>query len=419
MSRIPALLAIFLCTLSVWATDARLAEDCRARHAALRKALPESIILVFGATEKDAGDDRAGFFQEPNFYYLTGWEEPGALLVMTPSSEILFLPRRSAESEKWTGRKAAPGDAGIRELTGFDQVMALESFEGQWPKLLEAGSKVYTPFLSPAAAKVRALAPLREVLDAAPEIAKLRMKKSALELERIRHAIDVTVEGHRAAWRRIGPGLKEYQVAAVMTDVFLDHGCRRNAFAPIVGSGPNAAVLHYTDISRQMEAGDLAVMDVGAECAGYAADLTRTVPVSGRFTERQAELYDIVLGAHQAVIAAVKPGMTLSKTAPNSLYKVALDYFNTHGKDRSGAPLGKYFTHGISHHVGLEVHDAGDPAAPIEPGAVITVEPGLYIPDEGIGIRIEDMVLVTSTGGEVLTGALPNARNQIEDAVRK
>ena len=121
----------------------------------------------------------------------------------------------------------------------------------------------------------------------------------------------------------------------------------------------------------------------------------------------------------QAVIAAVKPGMTLSKTAPNSLYKVALDYFNTHGKDRSGAPLGKYFTHGISHHVGLEVHDAGDPAAPIEPGAVITVEPGLYIPDEGIGIRIEDMVLVTSTGGEVLTGALPNARNQIEDAVRK
>lgn len=119
------------------------------------------------------------------------------------------------------------------------------------------------------------------------------------------------------------------------------------------------------------------------------------------------------------MLAAVKPGMTLAKTSPNSLYKIALDYCNAHGKDRAGAPLGKYFTHGIGHHVGLEVHDAGDPAAPLEAGMVITVEPGLYLPDEGIGIRVEDMVLVTATGGEVLTGALPNARRKIEDALRK
>jgi len=270
-----------------------------------------------------------------------------------------------------------------------------------------------------AAAKVSALAPLREVRDAAPEIAKLRMKKSALELERIRRSIEVTVEAHRSAWRRIGSGLHEYQLAAVMTNVFIERGCRRNAYAPIVGSGPNGAVLHYTGISRQMDAGEMVVMDVGAECAGYAADLTRTVPVDGKFTVRQAELYDIVLGAHEAVLAAIKPGMALAKTAPGSLHKVALDYFNSHGKDRAGAPLGKYFTHGIGHHVGLEVHDAGDPAAPLEAGMVITVEPGLYVPDEGIGIRIEDMVLVTATGGEVLSRALPRARRRIEEALRK
>ncbi len=417
--RVSALLAFWLCALPVCASDARLAEECRTRRAALRKALPNAVVLVFASTEKDADGDRAGFFQEPNFAYLTGWDEPGALLAMTPTSEILFLPKHNAETEKWTGRKAAPDDAGIRERTGFDQVMALESFESQWPKLLESAGTVYTPLQLPAAAKVRALAPLREVLDAAPEIAKLRMKKSALELERMRRSIDVTVEAHRAAWRRLAPGMHEYQLAAVMTNVFMERGCRRNAYAPIVGSGPNGAVLHYTGISRQMDTGEVVVVDVGAECAGYAADVTRTVPVNGKFTERQAELYDIVLGAHEAVLAGVKPGMTLAKTSPNSLYKIALDYCNAHGKDRSGAPLGKYFTHGIGHHVGLEVHDAGDPAAPLEAGMVITVEPGLYVPDEGIGIRIEDMVLVTATGGEVLTGALPNARRKIEDALQK
>jgi Xaa-Pro aminopeptidase len=289
-------LAFWLCALPVCAADARLAEECRTRRAALRKALPNGIVLVFASTEKDADGGRAGFFQEPNFAYLTGWDEPGALLAMTPASEILFLPKRNAETEKWTGRKAAPGDAGIRERTGFDQVMALESFESQWPKLLEAAGAVYTPLRSPAAAKVRALAPLREVMDAAPEIAKLRMKKSALELERMRRSIDVTVEAHRAAWRRLAPGMHEYQLAAAMTNALMERGCRRNAYAPIVGSGPNGAVLHYKRLSRQMAAGEVVVVDVGAECAGYAADVTRTVPVNGKFTERQAELYDIVLG---------------------------------------------------------------------------------------------------------------------------
>jgi len=419
MPSVLVMIAALFCALNVYAVDTRLAGECRERRAALRKAFPGGIVIVFGATEKDTGDDRAGFFQAPDFAYLTGWNEPGAVLVVTPAAEVLFLPRRSAEAEKWTGPKSSPDDDGIGKRTGFDQVIARESFESVWPKLLESGTNIYTPLHAPTAARVRQLAPLRDVLDAAPEIAKLRMKKSALELERIRRSISVTIDAHRAAWRRVAPGLHEYQLAAVMTNVFMEHGCRRNAYAPIVGSGPNGAVLHYTGISRQMDSGEVVVMDVGAECDGYAADLTRTIPVSGKFTARQAELYDIVLGAHKAVLEAVKPGMTLAKTAPNSLYAVALDYFNVHGKDRSGAPLGKYFTHGIGHHVGLEVHDASDPAAPLEAGMVITVEPGLYIPEENIGIRIEDMVLVTATGGEVMSAKLPRTRRELGESLKK
>ena len=160
-------------------------------------------------------------------------------------------------------------------------------------------------------------------------------------------------------------------------------------------------------------------MDAGAECAGYTADVTRTIPVSGKFSARQRELYAIVLGAQKAAIAAVKPGMTIGSTTPHSLHQVARDYLNSHGKDLHGEPLGQYFTHGISHHIGLEVHDAADATVPLEAGMVISVEPGLYIPEENIGIRIEDIVLVTEEGAKVLTAALPREAAEIERALAK
>jgi Xaa-Pro aminopeptidase len=147
--------------------------------------------------------------------------------------------------------------------------------------------------------------------------------------------------------------------------------------------------------------------------------VTRTIPVSGKFSKRQREIYDIVLGAQEAVIAAVKPGLAIGTRAPNSLYRVAYDYINSHGKDLHGERLGKYFTHGISHHIGLEVHDATDPAVTLEEGMVISVEPGIYIPEENIGIRIEDMVLVTKDGSRVLTAGLPRAAAEIEKALAK
>jgi Xaa-Pro aminopeptidase len=271
----------------------------------------------------------------------------------------------------------------------------------------------------PAAARLKLLEPLREISNVASAIAKLRMSKSPEEIALIQRATDVTLQGHRAAWERAAPGLYEYQVAGTMTGIFRESGCARSAYSPIVGSGPNSVYLHYSRNSRRMDAGEVLLMDVAAECAGYVSDITRTIPVGGKFTARQREIYEIVLGAQKAAIAAVKPGMTLSKTAPNSLYKIAYEYINSHGKDLHGERLGKYFTHGLGHHVGLDVHDASDPSAPLEEGMVITVEPGIYIPEENLGVRIEDVVLVTGHGAKVLSAALPRDPGEIEKLVGK
>jgi len=393
--------------------------EYRGRREALRKEIKGGVILLVGAREGDHGDIRTGFFQEPNFRYLTGWVEPGAVLVITPGEEMLFIPRRDPEQEKWTGPKADPADDGIREITGFDFVEPSETFESRLPELIGSAADVYTLTGQPYAERLRALLPLRELKDAGSAIARLRMMKSKAELALMRRSVEATIAAHRAAWKRMKPGLFEYQIAATMMEVYRDAGCERDAYAPIVGSGPNSTVLHYSSNRRRFDAGEVVLMDVGAECSGYAADITRTVPAGGRFTERQREIYKIVLGAQKAVIGAVKPGMTLNRNGPNSLYQIAYDYIDSHGADSEGHSLGRYFTHGIGHHIGLDVHDANDPARPLAAGMVITVEPGIYIPEESIGIRIEDMVLVTEDGGEVLSSALPKEPKQIERAVRK
>jgi Xaa-Pro aminopeptidase len=434
---------VFLSVLALWAaggavcpaSEDRLRADERMRREQLRKDLPDGVTVLFGRTEKESDDLRTGFFQEPNFRYLTGWLEPGAILMMTSlpedraspgyaeraalPREILFLPRRNPDQEKWTGRKLGPEEPDAQRLTGFDMVLPAENFESEFHKMLAKYPRLYALKGRPEAAKLQALAPLRDISDAALPIARLRMKKSAEELALLEKATDATLASHRAAWKRAAPGLYEYQVAATMVEVYQDHGCERSAYEPIVGSGPNAVFLHYSRNSRRMDRGELLLMDVGAECSGYAADITRTIPVGGRFSRRQREIYEVVLGAQKAVIAAVKPGVTIGKTAPNSVYTVAYEYINSHGKDLHGEPLGKYFTHGVSHHVGLEVHDAADPNAPLAEGMVITVEPGIYIPEENIGIRIEDMVLVTRDGAKVLSAALPREPGEIERAIAK
>jgi len=388
-------------------------QEYRARRAELSTKLQNGVLVLFGHTEKGEENIRTGFFQESNFYYLTGWQEPGAILLLTPPQNdkpyaVLFLPRRNPEQEKWTGRKASSDDANISQLTGFDTVLPVESFESELRKQLEHYSAIYT-LGEQSTTQLKALAPLRDISGAGQLIARLRMHKSPEELSLIQRSIDVTLEAHRAAWKRAAPGANEYQVAAAMTAVYFDQGCERHAYAPIVGSGPNSTILHYSRNSRRMDRGELLLMDVGAECAGYAADITRTIPVGAPFSKRQREIYELVLGAQNAVIAAIKPGLPLG-----DLGKIAREYINTHGKDLHGEPLGKYFTHGVSHHVGLDVHDAADRSQPLAEGNVITVEPGIYIPEENIGIRIEDMVVVTKDGARLMSGALPRDPGEIE-----
>jgi Xaa-Pro aminopeptidase len=196
-------------------------------------------------------------------------------------------------------------------------------------------------------------------------------------------------------------------------------GCERPAYAPIVGSGFSSTVLHYSDDSAAIHAGDVVVIDAAGEYSMYASDITRTQPASGKFSARQREIYDIVLGAQQAAVAAFQAGKShLRPGQPDSLHDVAFNYINSHGKDSHGEPLGKYFIHGLSHYVGLNVHDVGDYDLPLAPGMVFTIEPGIYIPEEKLGVRIEDILYVDKDGRLInLTASLPHTADDVERAM--
>jgi Xaa-Pro aminopeptidase len=286
--------------------------------------------------------------------------------------------------------------------------------------VMETAPRIYLVPGDARGQKLKSLAVLHEEADAAQMIARLRMVKSAAEIDLIAKATDATVAAHLAGWKKTRPGVWEYEIAADMTNVYFERGCERNAYPPIVGSGPNSVILHYAANHRRLDSGETVVADVGAECSDYATDVTRTIPAGGKFTPRQRELYEVVLGAQKAAIAAIRPGMRLGtarSTSQQTLQQIAYDYINTHGHDLHGQPLGKYFVHGLGHYVGLDVHDPGDPSAPLEAGTVITIEPGVYIPEENIGIRIEDTVVVTADGCKVLSAALPREIEAIEKLV--
>jgi Xaa-Pro aminopeptidase len=408
------LIAALLLTLASIQAEGIPRDEYRARRAELRKTLDGVMVLV-GATEPD--DLRLPYLQETNFLYLSGWREPGAIMLLTKSEEILFIPERDLRHENFTGRKLGPHEADAPQKAGFDKVMSRSAVESNVLRLAEQGDRIYTLPNQPAAERLKALAPLHEDASAVLPIAKLRMIKSPAEIELITKASDATVAAHLAAWKKIRPGMYEYEVAAIMMDTYFERGCEGNAYSPIVGSGPNSTVLHYAANHRRMDSGEVIVMDVGAECSDYATDVTRTVPANGRFTARQREIYEIVLGAQKTAIAAIKPGVRMR--GEKSLQQIATDYINSHGKDLHGEPLGKYFTHGLGHPVGLDVHDPNDPAATLKAGMVITIEPGIYIPEENIGVRIEDTLLVTENGSKNLSGALPREVAEIEKLVGK
>jgi Xaa-Pro aminopeptidase len=408
------LLAILLSAATLLPAAGIPKDDYKARRAELRKSL-DGVMVLFGADEPE--DLHVSFFQESNFLYLSGWRQPGAVMMLTPTEEILFLPPHDAHGEIFTGRKIAADDPNSKDASGFAKVLPKSALETTFFRLLESSNKIYTVSAEPQTQKLSQLALFHSKSEAGPLIAKLRMIKSPAEIELIQHASDVTVAAHRKAWSMMKAGAYEYEIAAAMSNTYFQQGCERHAYAPIVGSGPNSVILHYMSNRRRVDSGEVVLMDVAAECSDYATDVTRTVPATGKFTARQREIYDIVLGAQKAAIDAIKPGVKL-RGDPNALYEIAYDYINTHGKDLHGDSLGKYFTHGLSHHVGLDVHDPQD-SSPLQAGMVITIEPGIYIPEENIGVRIEDTVLVTETGSRNLSGALPREAAEIEKLVGK
>ncbi|HEV8043026.1 MAG TPA: Xaa-Pro peptidase family protein [Bryobacteraceae bacterium] len=389
-------------------------DEFRTRRANLRKSLDGVVLLT---ARKEGRDEVFRVDQEPNFYYLTGLSDPDGRLLITPTREILFLPHHNERREHYMGKRSSAEDSEVHAVTGFEEVFPIEKFEEELDQALSTNEKVYALANTPFTDKLKLLYPFRDFSDAAPLIAKLRMKKSAAELAAIQHATDVSLEAHRAAWKRMASGLYEYQLEATLVNTFLENGCEGVSYAPIVGSGPNSTVLHYSANHRRVDQGEVVVIDSAAQCDGYASDITRTAPISGKFSRRQREIYEIVLGAQNAAIAAAKPGIRLSGPT-DSLTKIAKDYMDAHGKDLHGEPLGKYFIHGIGHQVGLQVHDASVDG-PLEAGMVVTIEPGIYIPEENIGVRIEDVILVTENGAKLLSAALPREPDAIEKAVAK
>lgn len=414
--------------------------EYRARRVALaEKAGPSGMFLVFAGVESDGPNAVYGFRQDENYYYLTGLTEPGGIAMILPAAEakngnparpyteILFLPVRNAVQEKWTGVKPGPDDPNIREITGFDRVVALDHMRDELTKVLPQGYIDVLTNKSPQTDGIKEwLQRTNSFLGSAQfsggsgNISELRSRKSASELALLRKAASASSAAHVAAMKSMKPGVTEHEIGALMVYEYERRGCERPAYAPIVGSGFNSTVLHYSAGPKVIKDGDIVVIDVGGEYSMYANDTTRTLPANGKFTPRQREIYNIVLGAQQAAIAAFKSGeSTLGQQSPKSLYKIAYEYIDTHGQDLKGNPLGQYFIHGLSHRVGLNVHDPGPFDKPLGPGEVFTIEPGIYIPEENLGVRIEDTFYVDAQGKLTnLTADLPRTSGEVEAAMR-
>ncbi len=369
-----------------------------------------------------AGDNSAAhggkWRPELNFLYLTGIEaEPGAAVLFDPSQPdpkrrcSLFLRPLNPEAEQWDGYRDELS-SGLRSATGFEfirRTTQLPMFALAAARRLKRLACLHP--LSPHTAEIGPdLAVYRKLAERVPGVViedrsmllpSLRAVKSAAELNLMRRAAEATAAGYAAAMRAIRPGVTELGVQRALEGAFVEHGADGVAYGSIVGGGINATVLHYVQNTEVLADGDLLLIDAGAQVAGYACDVTRTFPVSGKFSPEQRELYELVLKAQLASIRSARAGKRMHEVEEAA--RTIID----------GAGYGDFFPHGIGHQLGLHVHDA-DPDAPLEPGMVITIEPGIYIPGRKIGIRIEDDVLITREAPKVLTADVPKAVDEIE-----
>lgn len=387
-----------------------------ARRARVLESLKGAVALVF-AGDADPHLDHA-YRPHAHFEYLSGvTDEPGAMILFDPSHPqeskriTLLLRPLNPEVEKWDGFRHEIGSA-LRDRTGFATVVRTTMLARL---LLEAARRSKRlACLMPLSAHTAPVSQDLEVFrrsaeripgcvieDRTQTIALMRAAKSPAEIACIRHAGEITAAGFEAAMRSMRPGQGEFDVQRVIEQAYRDHGARTLAYRTIAGSGFNATVLHYHANDQPLAEGACIVIDSAARWNGYAADVTRTYPVSGRFTKRQREVYEVVLAAQIAAIKACRPGRTL------------LDIDAAAREVISKAGLGDAFIHGIGHHLGLETHDVA-PDAPLPENAVVTIEPGVYLPAEGLGVRIEDDVVVTSKGAVVLTPSITKDADEIE-----
>jgi Xaa-Pro aminopeptidase len=425
-------LVLLLAAQMAHALDSVPKAEYRQRRVKLAAELHGGSALIVAAHEPAM--EYQDYRQDEDFFYLTGSAEPGGALLLIGDGpavttrlgtvlpahayrEILFLPTRNPIREKYTGEKTGAATPGAREMLGVDEVMALASLPAVYGAFLgedlRRAKEIWTQQDMDAATATLAFTSTVLGTDVTPPThdvraltMQLRMVKSPAEIALIQKATDASMASQLAGMRAIKPGVRERTIAGVEVGTLLAEGCERVSYPSIVGSGPNSTTLHYAENSRIMAGGDVVVIDAAGEYSMYASDLTRTMPVDGHFTARQKEIYNIVLGAQQAARNAFVAGKSKMGSIDHrgadadkaSLDKVAFDYINTHGKDLHGDPLGKYFLHTLGHSVGIDVHDPYDYDKPFAIGSVFTIEPGLYIPEEKIGVRIEDTFYVNADG---------------------
>jgi Xaa-Pro aminopeptidase len=387
--------------------------------------------------------------QDSDLFYLTGFDEPESVLVLTTRHAehraVLFLREREPSREVWDGPRL--GVERAPETLGIDAAFSIAELAEKLPGYLADGHRLHYRLGFDRAFDQRVLdaihavrkkartgvRPPSEIVDTAVSLHELRLRKDAAEVDVMRRAAAITREAHLRAMQVARPGVHEYEVEAEILRTFRSHGSERPAYGSIVGSGPNATVLHYRRNDRRMADGDLLLIDAGCELDYFASDVTRTFPVNGRFTAEQRALYDVVLRAQERAIGAVRPGATIDEVhdvAVRALCEGLIEVGLIEGPIDHAFGEGTYkpfYMHRTSHWLGMDVHDVGTyyvdgKARPLEPGFVLTVEPGLYVAKDaevdpkwrGIGIRIEDDVLVTPDGNDVLTGAIPKSPAEIE-----
>ena len=417
----------------------------------MRRMEPNSVAILPAAREATRSNDTEyRFRQDSDFYYLTGFSEPDAIAVVAPSRSeryTLFVRPRDKEKETWTGRRA--GVEGAKEKFGADAAFSVEEFQEKLAELLDGARALYyrlgngNPELDQTIVRQiasmrgrgwRNIHPPQAVVDPGAILHEMRLFKSDEEIALMQRAADIAAEAHREAMRTARPGMKEYEVEALIEYVFRRSGASAPAYNSIVGGGANATILHYVNNDAELRDGDLLLIDAGAEYEGFASDITRTFPVSGRFTDAQRDIYNLVLDCQEQCIAMVAPGVTMDEMHRRSVEIL------TDGMVRLGLLKGdvktlieeeqykKFYMHRLGHYLGLDVHDVGlyqtdGQPRPVEAGMVMTVEPGLYIsedaediPDKyhGIGVRIEDDVLITREGHRVLTDKAPKRVEEIE-----